>query len=102
MCYFAFRDCRLRSYGKTPDRHTGEKNVHAALKAWYARPGDELEVEVDGFHIDIVRGQLLVEIQTSNFSSQRRKLEILIERHPLRLVFPIALEKWITRIARME
>jgi len=77
----------------------GEKNVHSALKAWYARPGDELEVEVDGFHIDIVRGQLLVEIQTSNFSSQRRKLETLIEKHPLRLVFPIALEKWITRLA---
>ena len=76
----------------------GEKNVHAALKAWYARPGDELEVEVDGFHIDIVRGPVLVEIQTSNFSSQRRKLETLIEKHPLRLVFPIALEKWITRL----
>ena len=76
----------------------GEKNVHAALKAWYARPGDELEVELDGFHIDIVRSQLLVEIQTSNFSSQRRKLETLIETHPLRLVFPIALEKWITRL----
>ena len=76
----------------------GEKNVHAALKAWYARPGDELEVEVDGFHIDIVRGQLLVEIQTGNFSSQRRKLKTLLENHPLKLVFPIALEKWITRL----
>ena len=60
----------------------GEKNVHAALKAWYARPGDELEVEVDGFHIDIVRGQVLVEIQTSNFSSQRRKLKTLLEEPP--------------------
>jgi hypothetical protein len=27
----------------------GEKNVHAELKAWYARPGDELEV--DGLYI---------------------------------------------------
>jgi len=94
----------LRTVGRdeTMPKHLigtlGEKNVHAALKAWYARPGDELEVEVDGFHIDIVRRQLLVEIQTCNFSSLRRKLETLIEKRPVRLVFPIALEKWITRL----
>ena len=77
----------------------GEKNLHSALKAWYARAGDQLEVKVDGFHIDIVRGKVLIEIQTSNFSSQKRKLNTLIERHPVRLVFPIAQEKWIIRLA---
>ena len=76
----------------------GEKNLHSALKEWYARPGDEFEVEVNGFHVDIVRGQLLIEIQTTNFSSQRRKLRILAETHPVRLVFPVAQEKWITRL----
>ena len=76
----------------------GEKNLHSALKEWYARPGDEFEVEVDGFHADILRGQLLIEIQTTNFSSQRRKLRILAETHPVRLVFPVAQEKWITRL----
>jgi hypothetical protein len=30
----------------------------------------------------LILGQVLVEIQTSNFSSQRRKLETLIEKHP--------------------
>jgi len=35
---------------------------------------------VDGFHIDIIRHNLLIEIQTANFSSQRRKLKTLIER----------------------
>jgi hypothetical protein len=77
----------------------GEKKLHSALKAWYSRPGDQLEAEVDGFHIDIVRRRLLIEIQTSNFSSQKRKLNTLIEKHPVRLVFPIAQEKWITRLA---
>jgi len=33
----------------------GEKNLHSALKTWYARAGDQLEAEVDGFHIDIDR-----------------------------------------------
>jgi hypothetical protein len=53
---------------------------------------------VDGFHIDIVRRKVLIEIQTSNFSSQKRKLNTLVERHPVRLVFPIAQEKWIIRL----
>jgi hypothetical protein len=77
----------------------GEKKLHSALKAWYSRPGDRVEAEVDGFHIDIVRRRLLIEIQTGNFSSQKRKLNTLIEEHPVRLVFPIAQEKWIVRLA---
>ena len=78
----------------------GEKNLHAQLKRWYLRPGDQLEIIVDGFHIDIVRQKLLIEIQTQNFSSIKRKLTTLIKKHPVRLVFPIALEKWIIRFAK--
>jgi len=76
-----------------------EKSLHAALKAWYAQPGDEIEVPVDGFVIDIVRGSLLVEIQTRNFSALKRKLGQLVERHPVRLIYPIAQEKWLLRLA---
>jgi hypothetical protein len=78
----------------------GEKSLHSALKKWYARPKDRVEVEVDGFHIDIIRRKLLIEIQTANFSSLRRKLTTLMEKHPMRLVFPIAQEKWIVRMAK--
>lgn len=76
-----------------------ERSLHAALKKWYARPSDRLEVAVDGFWVDIVRGDLLIEIQTQNFSSLKRKLATLTERHPVRLVYPIALERWIVRLA---
>ncbi len=76
-----------------------EKSLHAALKRWYARRGDRLEVRVDGFDIDILRGDLLIEIQTRNFSALKRKLTALTEHHPVRLVYPIAQEKWIVRIA---
>jgi hypothetical protein len=41
-----------------------EKALHASLKQWYARPGDRFEVAVGGFVIDIVRAELLIEIQT--------------------------------------
>ena len=77
----------------------GEKSLHSSLKDWYAQSGDHMEAEVNGFHIDIIRDDLLIEIQTTNFSSLKRKLKKLIENHPLRLVFPIAQEKWIVRLA---
>jgi hypothetical protein len=76
-----------------------EKPLHAALKAWYAQPGDRFEVVVDGFVVDIVRGDLLVEIQTGNFSSVKRKLVALTAGHPVRLVYPVAREKWIVKLA---
>jgi hypothetical protein len=77
----------------------GEKSLHAELKHWYRQPGDHLEEMVDGFQIDIVRGKLLIEIQTTNFSSIKSKLTALTKKHPVRLVYPIAQEKWIVRLA---
>ena len=74
-----------------------EKPLHASLKQWYARPGDRLEVPVDGFVIDIVRDDLLIEIQTRNFSSIKAKLTKLVSSHRVRLVYPIVQEKWIVR-----
>jgi hypothetical protein len=76
-----------------------ENSLHAALKVWYTQPGDQLETVVDGFVIDLVRGNLLVEVQTANFSAIKRKLMRLIETHPVRLVYPIPYEKWILRMA---
>ena len=77
----------------------GEKSLHAALKEWYFKPGDRLEEKVDNFQIDIVRRNLLIEIQTANFSSIKNKLNTLAEKHRLRLVFPVAQQKWIVRLA---
>lgn len=77
-----------------------EKSLHASLKEWYARPGDQFEVAVDGFVIDIVRDDLLLEIQTSNFASIKSKLKRLVGVHRIRLVYPIAQEKWIVKPAK--
>ena len=74
-----------------------EKPLHASLKQWYARPGDRFEVPVDGFVIDIVRDDLLIEIQTRNFSSIKSKLNKLAHSHRVRLIYPIVQEKWIVR-----
>jgi len=76
-----------------------ESTLHAQLKNWYARPGDVLETQVGGYWIDIVRGDELIEIQTKNFTAIRKKIGSLIKEHPVRLIYPIAVEKWILRIA---
>jgi hypothetical protein len=76
-----------------------EKPLHAALKQWYARPGDRFEVPVDGFVIDIVRGDQLMEIQTGSFASIKGKLAKLLRSNPVRLIHPIVQEKWIVRTA---
>jgi hypothetical protein len=33
-----------------------ENSLHSALKRWYARPGDLVEVSLDGYIVDILRG----------------------------------------------
>ncbi len=76
-----------------------EKPLHASLKQWYAEPGDRLEVPVETFVIDLVRDDLLIEIQTRGFSSMKRKLRSLLDLgHRVRLVHPIPMEKWIVKI----
>ncbi len=77
-----------------------EKPLHASLKEWYAQQGDRFEVAVDGFVIDIVRDDLLLEIQTGNFASLKAKLNNLVRSHRVRLIYPIALEKWIVKLAK--
>ncbi len=75
-----------------------EKPLHAALKRWYAEPGDGIEVAVDGFVVDLVRNGLLIEIQTRGFASLKRKLTQLLERHSVRIVHPVAETRWIVRL----
>jgi hypothetical protein len=76
-----------------------EGALHRQLKEWYRRPGDRLEQEVDGYVVDLVRGDLLVEVQTGGFASIRRKLEALTAERRVRLVAPVALRRRIVRVA---
>ena len=76
-----------------------EGSLHRQLKEWYRRPGDELEVPVGGYVIDLVRGATLVEVQTAGFAPLRRKLPRLLDEHDVRLVAPIPLTRRIVRLA---
>lgn len=74
-----------------------EGSLHAALKQLYSEPGDEFEVPLDRFVIDIRRPGLLIEIQTSSFGSMGKKLDHLLEQHKILLVYPIAVESYLNR-----
>ena len=76
-----------------------EKPLHASLKRWYSRSGDRIEVPVDGFVIDLVREDLLIEVQTRGFSSMKQKITTLLDLgHRVRVVHPIPIDKWIVKV----
>jgi hypothetical protein len=75
-----------------------ENPLHKALKEWCAGPEAEFEVPLEGYIIDAIIDGVLVEVQTRNFGKMRRKLEKLLESHPVRLVHPVSFEKWIVRL----
>lgn len=75
-----------------------EKLLHAALKEWYAGTSTQFEQRVDGFVIDLIQDDLLIELQTRGFSALKRKLVYLVKSHRVCLVHPIANEKWIVKL----
>ncbi|MGH1492831.1 MAG: hypothetical protein ACRBK7_26125 [Acidimicrobiales bacterium] len=58
-------------------------------------PGDEFEVELDGFVIDIRRGDLLIEVQTGSFGAMGRKLDRLLNSYCIQLVHPVAIATYL-------
>jgi hypothetical protein len=76
-----------------------EGQLHAAVKAVLAQPGDRLEVPVGRFVIDLLRADgELVEVQTGGFGALGPKLDALLDEHRVRIVHPVAAERRIVRI----
>ncbi len=74
-----------------------ESPLHAALKRTLAPPGARFEIELEGFVVDVVCDDLLIEVQTRNVGALRHKLTTLLRSHRLLLVVPVAGERWIVR-----
>jgi len=77
-----------------------EGSLHATLKEHYSLPGDEFEVPLDRFVIDIKRGDQLIEVQTVSFASMGRKLDHLLPDYQVLLVHPIAVSTYLDRPGR--
>ena len=74
-----------------------EGSLHAALKLHVSQPGDRFEVPLEGFVVDLVRGDTLIEIQTGGFAAMGRKLDHLLGDYHVHIVHPIAVGSWIER-----
>ena len=77
-----------------------EGHLHASLRAHYVEPGDRIEAAVDGYIVDILRCDVIIEVQTANFSAIARKMRDLVTRHRVRLVYPIPRDRWIVKMAQ--
>ena len=61
-----------------------------------------MEADVDGYIVDILRGDLIIEIQTANFSAIARKIRDLVSRHQVRLVYPLPCDLWIVKLPQKK
>jgi hypothetical protein len=75
-----------------------EGPLHRDLKSWYRHPGDDVEVPVGAYVVDIVRGDTLIEVQTSGFTNLGDKLGHLLDAHRVVVVHPIVLTRQIIRV----
>ena len=77
-----------------------EYSLHSEIKRIYSLPGDRFEVKLDNYIVDILRGELVIEVQTKNFSSLKEKLQTLTKKYQVRVVYPLPEKKWITYITK--
>jgi hypothetical protein len=76
----------------------GEKTLHTVLK-YYIEPDNTWhEVKVGPYVVDILGHDGIVEIQTRNFSNMRKKLEFLLEKYTVTVVYPAVRLKWLSWI----
>jgi len=77
-----------------------EFSLHSEIKKVYSLPGDQFEVKLDNYIVDILRENLIIEVQTKNFSALKEKLQVLTEKHRVRLVYPLPERKYITHVTK--
>jgi hypothetical protein len=75
-----------------------ESSLHKTLKALYAGEGNQVEVPVGNYLVDVIREDVAIEIQTGNFSALKFKLIDLLQVMPVLVVYPLVHEKYILRM----
>ncbi len=76
-----------------------ETSIHRDLKLHYSLDPGCYERRINGYIVDVFANDSIVEIQTANFGSIRKKLETLLGTHNVRLVHPIPITKYIVKVA---
>lgn len=73
-------------------------DLHLALQELYAGDDGVIEAPLASYRADVLRDGVCYEVQTSSFGSIRRKLENLLEAHPVVLIHPVPAQKFIVQI----
>ena len=73
----------------------GEKTLHSVLKKYYEPDEQKQEIKIGRFVADIKNDTGIVEVQTRNFNTLRRKLEAFLPEYEVTVVYPIAQTKWL-------
>lgn len=74
-----------------------ETSLHRDLKALYADDESRFEVALDGYRIDVVSGDRLIEIQHGSLSAIRDKVRRLLKEHSVTVVKPIVMRKQLVK-----
>ena len=77
-----------------------ETDLHRQLKELYAGDACQREVWVDGYRIDAIVGDELVEIQQASLGALRRKVQELLKKHRVTVVKPLVARKRLVWHAR--
>ena len=72
-----------------------EKTIHAVLKHYYAPNVLYHEIKVGHYVADILMDTDILEIQTRNFNTMRKKLDAFLPHYEVTIVYPIAYTKWL-------
>lgn len=74
-----------------------ETSLHRQLKSLYVTDPEQHEVRVDGYRIDAVDGELLIEIQYGSLGAIRTKIRRLVESYDVLVVKPLAARKQLLK-----
>ena len=72
-----------------------EKTVHAVLKNYLVPKPEYHEQKCEGYVADILYEGEIIEIQTANFNTLRRKLDVFLPKYEVTICYPIPATKWL-------
>ena len=70
-----------------------EFTLHMVLKRYYSGSAENEEIPTDGFIADVKTGNRITEIQTSGFSTMKKKLEAFSRENYVTVVYPLVKNK---------
>lgn len=74
-----------------------ETTLHRQLKELYGIADADREVRIDGYRIDAVADDVLIEVQVASLAAIRGKVLDLVERHRVLVVKPVVIRSYIVR-----